>query len=75
MYLGGDVAFRRVMGIRPVGYRAGAAVVALGTVILGTAVAATAQLVGLVVVVVAALALEARRRGAGTHRLGVASLW
>jgi low temperature requirement protein LtrA len=59
VYLGGDVAFRRVMGIRPVAYRAGAAVVALGTVMLGTAVAAAVQLVGLVVVVVAALALEA----------------
>jgi low temperature requirement protein LtrA len=59
MYLGGDVAFRRVMGIRPVAYRAVAAVVALGTVVLGTAVAAAVQLVGLVVVVVAALALEA----------------
>jgi low temperature requirement protein LtrA len=62
MYLAGEVAFRRVMGIGPVGYRAAAAVVALATVALGTLVAAIAQLAALVVVVVAALGAEATRR-------------
>ena len=60
MFLLGDVSFRRVMGIRPVGARALAAVAAAATVALGLGVAAVAQLVGLVVIVVAALAAEAR---------------
>ena len=60
MFLLGDVSFRRVMGIRPVGARALAAVAAAATVALGIAVAGLAQLVGLVVIVVAALAAEAR---------------
>jgi low temperature requirement protein LtrA len=70
MYLAGDVAFRRVMGIRPVWFRAGAAVAALATVALGLSLAAVLQLLGLVVVVVVALASEARgrRTGAGLGR-------
>ena len=62
MYLAGDVAFRTVMGIRPIALRAGAAAVALGTFFLGTGVAAGVQLVTLVLVVIAALAAESRRR-------------
>jgi low temperature requirement protein LtrA len=62
MYLAGDVAFRTVMGIRPIALRAGAAAGALGTFFLGTGVAAGAQLVTLVLVVIAALAAESRRR-------------
>jgi low temperature requirement protein LtrA len=68
MYLAGDVAFRRVMRIRPVGYRAGAAVAAVGTAILGIYVAAAAQLVSLVVIVVAAIAVEASWRRAEVRR-------
>jgi low temperature requirement protein LtrA len=64
MYLVGDVAFRTVMGIRPIALRAGAAAVALGTFFLGTAVAAGVQLITLVLVVIAALAAESRRRAA-----------
>jgi low temperature requirement protein LtrA len=60
MFLLGDVSFRRVMGIRPIGARALAAVAAAATVALGIAVQGLAQLVGLVVIVVAALAAEAR---------------
>ena len=75
LYLAGDVAFRRVMGIRPLAFRAGAAVVALATILLGMYVAAAVQLLGLVLIVVAALAVEAGRRRAGLARLGVASLW
>jgi low temperature requirement protein LtrA len=60
MYLAGDVAFRRVMRIRPVGYRAGGAVAALGTVVLGVSAAAAVQLLSLVVIVVGMLALESR---------------
>jgi low temperature requirement protein LtrA len=69
MYLAGDVAFRRVMGIRPIGFRAVAAVAALATVALGLYLAAVLQLLGLVVIVVIALASEARRRtGVGLDR-------
>jgi low temperature requirement protein LtrA len=68
MYLAGDVAFRRVMRVRPVGYRAGAAVAAVGTAILGIYVAAAAQLVSLVVIVVAAIAVEASWRRAEVRR-------
>jgi low temperature requirement protein LtrA len=62
MYLAGDVAFRQVMGIRPIAYRAAAAVVAPATILLGLYAAAAAQLLGLVLVVVAALALDTRHR-------------
>jgi low temperature requirement protein LtrA len=65
VYLAGDVAFRRTLAIRPVGYRAAAALVALGTVPLGVRVAAGVQLVGLVAVLVATLVAERRWRPAG----------
>ncbi len=67
MFLAGDVAFRRVMGIRPVGYRAGAAAAALATPALGVWVTAATQLVVLVVIVVAALAAETRWRRVETR--------
>ena len=72
IYLAGDVAFRLGLGIRPVGYRAAAAVAALATVALGTSLAAVVQLVGLVGVLVAALAGEERhrRRAATTSGAG-----
>jgi low temperature requirement protein LtrA len=62
IYLAGDVAFRRALGIRPVGYRAAAALVALGTLPLGVLVGAGVQLLGLVAVLVATMATEARWR-------------
>ncbi len=68
LFLAGEVAFRRVMGIRPVAYRAGAGVAALGTVVLGISVAAAVQLVNLVAIVVAALATEAGWRRAEVRR-------
>jgi low temperature requirement protein LtrA len=64
IYLAGDVAFRRVLGIRPVRYRAAAAVVALGTVVLGLRLAAAVQLVALIVILVAMLGAERRWRRA-----------
>jgi low temperature requirement protein LtrA len=64
-YLAGDVAFRRVLGIRPVGHRTAAALLALGTVPLGLWLAAGVQLLGLVAVLVATLAAERRWRRAG----------
>ncbi|HEU4397729.1 MAG TPA: low temperature requirement protein A [Actinomycetota bacterium] len=69
IYLAGDVAFRRTLGIRPVGYRAVAAVAALGTVVLGLRLTAGVQLVGLVAVLVATLAAERRWRRAGAASL------
>jgi low temperature requirement protein LtrA len=65
IYLAGDVAFRRALGIRPVRYRAAAAVAALGTVVLGLRLAAAVQLVALLVVLVAMLGAERRWRRAG----------
>ena len=64
LYLAGDVAFRRVLGIRPVGHRAAAAALALATLPLGVWVAAGVQLVGLVAVLVATIAAERRWRQA-----------
>jgi low temperature requirement protein LtrA len=64
IYLAGDVAFRRTLGIRPVGHRAAAAALALGTVLLGVWLAAGVQLVGLVAVLVATMAAEQRWRRA-----------
>jgi low temperature requirement protein LtrA len=67
LYLAGDVAFRRVLGIRPVGHRVAAALAALATLPLGIWLAAGAQLVGLVAVLVATIAVERRRRPAGVR--------
>ena len=64
LYLAGDVAFRAALRIRPVGYRAAAALVALATVALGVRVAAAAQLVSLVAILAAMLAAEAGQRRA-----------
>jgi len=61
LFLAGDVLFRRTLGIgRGGGWRAGAALVALGTIPLGTGVAAAAQLAALVAVVGFALVGERR---------------
>ncbi|NGN69489.1 low temperature requirement protein A [Streptomyces sp. A7024] len=60
LYLAGDAAFRTVLGIRPRAGRAAAAAVALATVPLGTQVNAAVQLIALVAVIVALLAIEYR---------------
>jgi low temperature requirement protein LtrA len=62
LYLGGDVAFRTALGIRPVAARAVAAAAALVTIVLGVWVAGAVQLVALVLVLLGMLAPEARRR-------------
>ena len=62
MYLIGALAFRRVMGLRPAGYRGAAAMVALATIPLGISFSAAWQLVALVVCLVAMLAAEERAR-------------
>jgi low temperature requirement protein LtrA len=59
VYLAGDVAFRLVLGLGSVAWRAAAAAAAAATIPLGMEVAATAQIGGLVAVLVSALALEA----------------
>ena len=61
-HLAGDVLFRRVMGIRPVATRAVASVAALATVVPGMMVAALAELVLLLAILVATLAWEATLR-------------
>jgi low temperature requirement protein LtrA len=62
LFLAGDVAFRRVLRIRPVAYRAVAAVVALATAVLGIYAAGAVQLVALVAVLLGMLVPEARWR-------------
>jgi low temperature requirement protein LtrA len=60
LYLAGDVAFRRSLRLRPVAYRAAAALVALATAALGASRSGLAQLVALLVALVVMLAAEAR---------------
>lgn len=59
-YLAGDVAFRLVLGIRPVRFRALAVVPVLATAAAGMRIGAVWQLTALVLVLVAALAAESR---------------
>jgi low temperature requirement protein LtrA len=62
-FLLGDVLFRQRLGIGRSGLRGAAALVALATIPLGTAVAASVQLAALVAVIAGALALEGRNPG------------
>jgi low temperature requirement protein LtrA len=64
LFLAGDVAFHRVLRIRPVAYRAAAAAVALATTVLGIYAAGAVQLVALVAVLLSMLVPEARWRRA-----------
>jgi low temperature requirement protein LtrA len=60
LFLAGNVAFRAVLRITPLRFRAGGAVAALATVPLGTRVSSLAELFALVLVLVAMLLSEAR---------------
>jgi low temperature requirement protein LtrA len=60
LYLGGDVAYRLALGIRPLGYRVAGIAAALTTAVCGTAVSAEAEIIGLVAVVLIVLAAELR---------------
>jgi low temperature requirement protein LtrA len=60
LFLAGDVAFRTAMRLSPLAFRAAAVPVVLGAALLGTQVAAVAELIALVVILVAMLAAEAR---------------
>jgi low temperature requirement protein LtrA len=60
LFLAGDAAFRGTMGLRPLGFRAGAAPVVLATAFLGVRVSVAGELVTLVAVLVAMLGAEAR---------------
>jgi low temperature requirement protein LtrA len=62
LYLGGEVLFRLVLGLRPIAYRLVAAMAAVALLPLGTALSAGVLLAALVAVVVGTLALEARVR-------------
>jgi low temperature requirement protein LtrA len=64
LFLAADVAFRRILGLGRSPHRTVAALLALATIPLGTAVAAVAQLAALVVVLAAALAGEGIRERA-----------
>jgi low temperature requirement protein LtrA len=66
LFLAGDVVFRHVLGLGRLPWRVVAALAALATIPLGTEVAATAQVGGLLAVLVLALALETA--GAGARR-------
>jgi low temperature requirement protein LtrA len=58
LFLAADVWFRRVLGLGRSAHRAAAAVVALATVVIGTGIAAVAQLAVLAAVVAIALVAE-----------------
>jgi hypothetical protein len=60
------VAFRRVMGIRPLGFRVAGAVAALATAAVGVALPALVQLTTLVLILVTTIAVEARWHRART---------
>ncbi|MET7477184.1 low temperature requirement protein A [Streptomyces sp. NPDC005648] len=64
LFLVGDVAFRAVLRLRPVRFRASAAPVALATALFGIRVSAVAELLALVGVLVVMLTVEARSCGA-----------
>jgi low temperature requirement protein LtrA len=61
LYLAGSAAFRRALGIGGILDRLAAAAVAVACVLVGTGVAAGAELVALVALLMAMLALEARQ--------------
>ncbi|WP_330299496.1 low temperature requirement protein A [Streptomyces sp. NBC_00503] len=74
-YLAGDVAFRLVLGIRPVRFRALAVVPVLATAAAGMRLGGAWQLTGLVLVLLASLTAEARswgRTSSGETPAGVA---
>jgi low temperature requirement protein LtrA len=58
LFLAADVVFRRILGLGRSAHRAGAALLALATIPLGTEIAAVAQLAGLAVILAVALAGE-----------------
>ena len=58
LYLLGEALFRYVLNLRPIAYRLAAALAALAVLPLGLSVSAAAQLIGLVLVLTAMLALE-----------------
>ncbi|MER7202164.1 low temperature requirement protein A [Streptomyces sp. CB01635] len=60
LFLAGDVAFRTAMRLSPLAFRAAAVPLVLGAALLGIHVAAVAELIALVVILVAMLAAEAR---------------
>lgn len=62
LYLAGSVAFRASLRIRPLVHRAGGAVGATATMFVGVFVSALAQLIVLVIFIVAVLISEARSR-------------
>jgi low temperature requirement protein LtrA len=61
VFLAGMVAFRLILGLGSVGWRAGALVAALATIPLGTTASATVQIAALVLILVTALSLERTR--------------
>jgi low temperature requirement protein LtrA len=60
LFLAGDAAFRTTLGLRPVRYRAATAPLALATAAVGVRMPAYGELLLLVAVLVAMLAIEAR---------------
>ncbi|QDO01982.1 low temperature requirement protein A [Streptomyces sp. RLB3-17] len=60
LFLAGDVAFRAVLRLTPLAYRATTVPIALATAPLGTHLSALAQLIALVAVLVTMLTIEAR---------------
>ena len=63
LFLAGDVAFRRLLRIGPVGIRALAGLAVLATIAVGVSVTIEAQLAAVTVLLSAMLVIERRRAG------------
>jgi low temperature requirement protein LtrA len=68
LYLAGEAAFRRALVLGPIAIRAAAAIASTATLALGVLVAASAQLIGLAVVLVTMLTVDARAVGTASRR-------
>ena len=66
LYLAGDMAFRRTLGIGTQRYRAAAAIAALAAMAVGATVSAAGQIALLTAIVAAALVVERRTSAADT---------
>ncbi|MGW3139579.1 low temperature requirement protein A [Streptomyces sp. NPDC001139] len=66
LFLAGDVAFRAVLRLYPVRFRAAAAPAALAAALIGVHASAVAELLALVAVLVVMLAVEARAARSAT---------
>jgi low temperature requirement protein LtrA len=71
LFLAGDVAFRRLLRIGPVGIRAIAGLAVLATIAVGVSVTIEAQLAAVTVLLIAMLVIERQRAGGRSPTAGL----